>query len=117
MGYRSIASPPSMSAASRIASGRVGCAWTVRPISWNVASRERASESSAIMSGAPTPRMWHPITSPYFASAIILTNPSVCPEATAFPRAVKGNLATLYSIPRRFASSSDRPIVATSGRQ
>src|SRR3990172_5065174 len=40
----SIASPPSISAASRIASGRVGWGGTVLPISWNVASSVGATE-------------------------------------------------------------------------
>ena len=61
--------------------------------------------------------MCAPSHSPYFASNITFTNPSVAPEAFAFPDAEKGNLPTLISYPLARASFSVIPTEEISGEQ
>jgi len=47
-----------------------------------------------------------PSSSPYFASKISLTKPSLTPPAAAFPDAAKGNLPIFNSYPASFAATS-----------
>jgi hypothetical protein len=87
--------PIESSAASAIASLSVGWAWMARSTSSTVNSFSRATASSWMISVAWAPMMCAPRISPYFASRMILTNPSVSPEVRARPLAEKGNLPTL----------------------
>ena len=85
------------SAASAIASDRVGWAWIVSSISSTVNSFSRATASSWMISVAWEPMMCAPRISPYLASAMILTKPSVSPAVRARPLAENGKRPTLYS--------------------
>src|SRR5690349_6553793 len=85
--------------------------------SWPVVSNLRAATTSAIISVTFEPIIWQPNHSPYLASKITLTKPSLAPAALAFPEALKGNFPTLTWKPFAFASSSVRPTEATSGLQ
>ena len=61
--------------------------------------------------------MWQPNHSPYLASKITFTKPSLFPPALALPDAEKGNFPTLMSIPLSLACCSVKPTLAISGEQ
>src|SRR5262249_15723677 len=103
------------SAASRTASGNVGCAWTVRAMSSALAPYSIASTASATKSEARAPRMWIPRMRSLAASAMILTPPSVSSRQRARALAWNGKVPMRTSTPRAFASSSVIPTLASSG--
>ena len=76
-----IARPSTARAASLTASASVGWAWQVRAMSSLLAPNSMATAASAIRSPARGPRMCTPSTRSVFASARILTRPSVWPRA------------------------------------
>jgi len=82
-----------------------------------VTSNLRTATISAIISVTFAPIMCAPSNSPYFASKINFTNPSLAPAALALPEAENGNLPTLISNPFSFAAFSVKPTDATSGEQ
>ena len=89
-----IARPATASAASLIASLRVGWAWQVRAMSSAAAPNSMASTASAIKVPASGPMMCTPSTWSVALSARILTKPSVSPLVRARGVAVNGNLPT-----------------------
>src|SRR6476620_9872455 len=94
-GYICIARFATAIAASFTASGSVGCAWHVRAMSSAEAPNSIAMVASAIMLPASAQKRCTPSTRSVFASARILTKPSVVRLTFARPFAVKGNLPTL----------------------
>src|SRR5581483_11044845 len=94
LAYTLIAIPSTLPKPSSIASARVGWAWMVNIISSTVASSSMAVTASATSSVACGPMMCTPSTSPYFASATTLMNPSCELTMDAFEFAEKGNLPT-----------------------
>src|SRR3954454_23060271 len=106
---------PTASAASLTASERVGWAWQVRARSSAEPPNSISTAASWIISPASAPTMWTPSTRSVFASARILTKPSVVWLTLVRALAVKGNLPTLYATPAAFSSSSVLPTAATSG--
>ena len=70
-----------------------------------VVSNLRATTASAINSVTLYPIIWQPNHSPYLASKITFTKPSLWPAADALPDAVKGNFPTLISYPASLAAS------------
>src|SRR5690606_17647077 len=99
------------------ASLMVGCGCTDLMISWPVVSNLRATTTSAIISVTLAPIMCAPKNSPYLASKMTFTKPSVAPAAEPLPDAEKGNLLTLISYPASRADFSEHPTEAISGLQ
>src|SRR6516164_764781 len=83
------------SAASLIASLKVGWAWQVRAISSDEAPNSIATAASPIILPASAPRICTPSTRSVLASARILTKPSAVKLTLARGLAVKGNFPTL----------------------
>ncbi len=86
-----IALPSTASAASFMASGRVGWAWQVRAMSSEEAPNSIASAASAIIVPASGPMICTPSTRSVAASASTLTKPSVSAFVRARALAENGN--------------------------
>src|ERR1700716_2359927 len=90
-----IARLPTASAASLMASERVGWAWQVRAKSSAEPPNSIRTAASWIISPASRPTICTPSTRSVFASARTFTNPSVVWLTLERPLAVKGNLPTV----------------------
>jgi hypothetical protein len=107
--------PSNISAAMAMVSERVGCGWTVRPISSASAPISMASAASAIRSPALGPTMPQPRTRLVASSNKSLVMPSSRPSESERAEAAQGKIPLPYLIPLALASFSVMPTQATSG--